>query len=396
MNNALSVLFVNYEYPPIGGGGGATSRFLAEALARQGHRVHVLTGALRGHAGVENTVPGLIVERLETGRARSDICSVVEMARFILAAGPRLRSLLRGCRPDVVHIFFGMPTGAVLLFSGLRRAQPYFISLLGGDVPGFLPAETGRMHAALKWLTRRLWSRAAAVMPNSAGLAQLARNTLQREYDIVSNGVDSGFFHPHGACTEEGPLRMIFVGRIVAQKGLDVLIDALARLDPSLPYTLTVVGDGPQRIELERRAHALGVAAHIHWQGWVALDMLREMYREHHVLVLPSRFEGMASVMLQAMASGCAVISSDVFGARDVLGDGMGGIIVPIDDTAALAEGITALHETSARGRLRRQALNKVQAFSWSALAERTVEIYRSAMRGGAAQPNQSTIHRVP
>lgn len=394
MSDALTLLFVNYEYPPIGGGGGATSKFLAEALARAGHRVHVLTGALRGQGSIENAAPGLVVERLDTGRARGDICSIMEMARFILAAGPRLRRLLRELKPDAMHVFFAMPTGAALLFTGLRRAQPYFISLLGGDVPGFLPAETGHMHAVLKPFTRRLWSRAAAVMPNSAGLAQLARRTLERDYQIVSNGVDTEFFHHRDACSDDGPLRMIFVGRVVAQKGLDVLIEALAQLDRGLPYSLTVVGDGPQRAQLERRAQALGIGARIDWQGWVTLETLRELYRAHHALLLPSRFEGMASVMLQAMASGCTVISTDVFGARDVLGAGVGGIIVPVGDTAALAAAIARLADIRERGRLRKQAVDTVQAFSWSVLAERTVAIYRAGIGKGPLAHDSPAFHR--
>jgi glycosyltransferase involved in cell wall biosynthesis len=381
MASELRLLFVNYEYPPIGGGGGATTKFLAQALARRGHRIHVLTGTLRGQARIETVCDGLTIERIDTHRLRSDICSIAEMARFVWAAGWRLRRLLRKQPPDVLHLFFSMPTGAVLLFTGLRRARPYCISLLGGDVPGFLPAETDRMHGLLRGLTRRIWKNAAAVLPNSEGLATLARKTLDRQFDVLSNGVDTQFFSPQGATDDDGPLRLIFVGRLVTQKGISTLLEALAHMPASADYRLTIVGDGPLRSEMSARLDTLGISGRVEWKGWVTLDELRDLYRRHHALVLTSNFEGMASVMLQAMASGCAVISTDVFGAHDVLGQGAGGFIVPVADAAAFAEKTSILLNPAERKRLRAEAVERANDFSWDTLAQRVEQIYRSGLQ---------------
>jgi glycosyltransferase involved in cell wall biosynthesis len=381
MGSDLTLLFVNYEYPPIGGGGGATTKFLAEALARRGHRIHVLTGGLRGKASIEAVCDGLTVERIDTGRQRSDICTIQEMAHFVWAAGWRLRQLLRTQQPDVLHLFFSMPTSAVLLFSGWRRARPYCVSLLGGDVPGFLPTETDRMHGMLQGLTRRIWKNAAAVLPNSEGLASLARKTLDRKFDVLSNGVDTRFFTPEGATTDDGPLRLIFVGRLVAQKGISTLLESLACMATRSDFRMTIVGDGPLRGEMVARIDELGIANRIEWKGWVTLDELRGLYRQHHALVLTSNFEGMASVMLQAMASGCAVISTDVFGARDVLAQESGGYIVPVGDGAAFAERTSILLDIAERARLRREAVDRAKDFSWDTLAERAEDIYRFSIQ---------------
>lgn len=379
MSTELSLLFVNYEYPPIGGGGGATTKFLAEALARRGHKVHVLTGALRGKAAMEYPHRLLSIERLDHGRRNPDACSIPEMGRFVLAAAHRLRFLRKSNAFDLVHCFFSMPTGATLLLSNARRL-PYCISLLGGDVPGFLPEETNLMHRLLLPATRSLWRKAQAVMPNSEGLAALARNTLDRKFDVISNGVDTEEFHARGACDDSLPRRILFVGRLVPQKGLDLLLQSLSLLVERMDFRLTVVGDGPSRTALMEHARALGLSDRIDWNGWVGLEELPAIYRSHQILALPSRFEGMASVMLQAMACGCAVVSSDVFGARDVIGVGIGGEITPIGDVGAFADALGRLANLERLSIKRAAAVDRVQDFSWLSLADRLEMIYTAGL----------------
>jgi glycosyltransferase involved in cell wall biosynthesis len=376
----MKIVFLNYEYPPCGGGGGATAKFLAEALADRGHQVHVLTSGTSDLLGLSQPSPGVTVERIDSGRKRQESCSPWEMLRYVIAASLRLPSLKRAFKPDVLHCFFGMPTGAVIYLTGVKRSHPYLVSLLGGDVPGFLPAETNKMH----WLTRRathaVWQNATYVLPNSQGLARLARSAEPREYDVVPNGVDLGKFSAEGAIDSTAlPLRLLFVGRLVAQKGGDILIDALHRISGTTPITLTVIGDGPCRQELEERASDLPGNISITWRGWVSLETLPDEYRSHHVLVLPSRFEGMASVMLQAMACGCAVISSDVFGASDVIQDGVSGYVVEIGDAAALASRIDEL-DWATLSRIRTASRIRVEHFSWPQIAKRVEELYAKSV----------------
>ena len=247
----MRILFLNYEYPPAGGGGGATSRFLAEALADRRHTIHVLTSGTKEMLGVDRSFSRLTVERIGTGRKRADVCSPFEMLRYVVAAARRLPALRKSFKPDIVHCFFGMPTGGALYLDGLAHSKPYVVSLLGGDVPGFLPSETAMMHRVTMPATRAIWRQAAFVLPNSKGLAELARHTVDRRYDVVTNGVSPQQFVDAGAISSAGPLRLLFVGRLVRQKGLDVLIEALRKVSLREPLTMTIVGDGPERSKLE-------------------------------------------------------------------------------------------------------------------------------------------------
>jgi glycosyltransferase involved in cell wall biosynthesis len=151
---------------------------------------------------------------------------------------------------------------------------------------------------------------------------------------------------------------------------------------PGANVALDIIGDGPLSKELRDLAQSLSLTQKLTWHGWVDLDVLPQLYRSAHALILPSRFEGMASVVLQAMACGSTVVSSDVFGARDIVTDGRDGYIVPVDDPAALAGRIEMLQHPRTRHALRSAALDTVRGFSWTAIAARLESTYLGEVLG--------------
>ncbi len=343
--------------------------------------IYVLTSGTKEMLGTDRSLPQLTVERIETGRKRADVCTPFEMLRYVIAAARRLPALRTSFDPDIVHCFFGMPTGAAMLLDGLAHNKPYVVSLLGGDVPGFLPSETAMMHAVTKPATRAIWKQAAFVLPNSKGLAELARHTVERRYDVVTNGVSLQQFVEAGAISSTDPLRLLFVGRLVHQKGLDILIEALRKVSlRGRQLEMTIVGDGPDRAKLEPLTVGLRDQIDFSWRGWVPLDTLPELYRQHHALIMPSRFEGMASVMLQAMACGCTIVTSDVFGAADVVNDSVSGYVIPIEDVDALADRISRL-TPDLLVRLRAAARLAAVEYSCENIAERVETLYLEAIR---------------
>ena len=129
----------------------------------------------------------------------------------------------------------------------------------------------------------------------------------------------------------------IAVARLVPQKGLDVLIEALPRLSgAATAWPVTLVGDGPERDNLQRQAQDLGVSGRLRWLGFRS-DPERCL-AEAAVFVLPSRFEGMPNALLEAMAAGLAVIVTDASpGPLEVVDPGVSGLVIPSDDPVALA-----------------------------------------------------------
>jgi glycosyltransferase involved in cell wall biosynthesis len=136
---------------------------------------------------------------------------------------------------------------------------------------------------------------------------------------------------------QPGPL-IGAVGRLERQKGFDILIRALGRVEGA---TLFIVGDGTERANLEELARGVGVAERVVWNGW--RDDPRGLFPSFDVLVFPSRFEGFPLAVLEALLAGSAVVAADVGSVAEVVRDGETGLLVPPEDPGAVADAIRRL-----------------------------------------------------
>jgi glycosyltransferase involved in cell wall biosynthesis len=198
---------------------------------------------------------------------------------------------------------------------------------------------------------------------------------------VIPPGVELGRFFPGASPGDPVRKRLgltdgycLFVGRLTHQKGVPYLIEAMRGTSASL----VIVGDGPDRGALVRRARELGVAAQIRILSDVPANDLPALYRGASVLVLPSLAEGLPHVGLEGLASGLPLVASRIDGMSDLVDDGVNGVLVPPQNVAALREGILAyLHDPSrsaAAGRASRA--RAVAEFSWDAIARRTLTFY--------------------
>ncbi|WP_431857281.1 glycosyltransferase [Azospirillum sp.] len=367
------LLLINYEYPPLGGGAANATANTARELARMGVAVCVVTSAFAGLPARETTADGVVIRRIPTLRRRRDRSSVVEMLAFLASSLLFTPAIARRWRPDATIAYFGLPCGPAAWLIRVLCGVPYAVSLRGGDVPGFLYDGISLYHRLAAPVIGALWRRAAAVVANSDGLAALARRFAPDVgVRVVPNGVDTGLFRPAEAPEAErkdGRLRLLIVGRLVRQKGVDCILEAMARLDA--PVSLRVVGDGGAREELERQAAALGLSGRVAFVGWAAREELPAAYRAADAFVFPSRDEGMPNVVLEAMASGLPVIATDIAGNRELVVDGETGVLLATDDVPALAAAIARLaadpelcRRFGAAGRRR-----VVDHYSWAAVA---------------------------
>src|SRR5690606_32848869 len=140
------ILFINYEYPPVGGGGGNAMRHIARETARRGHHPFVLTAAQGALPRIE-TADGVTVRRIPALRRRVERSSVAEMLAFMAAAGLAAPGYARQWRADAVVAFFTLPCGPPAWLLKRTNNLPYVIALRGGDVPGFDPLTMRGYHA---------------------------------------------------------------------------------------------------------------------------------------------------------------------------------------------------------------------------------------------------------
>jgi glycosyltransferase involved in cell wall biosynthesis len=241
-----------------------------------------------------------------------------------------------------VHGYFAHQPAAVAEIAANRLGVPFGFSAHALDVRKVTRGELARRAAA-----------AAVVVACNADVAAALRNAGAMPR-LVGHGVDAERFAPNELHHGDG-LRLLAVGRLVAKKGFDVLVDTMTRVDPTV--TLTIVGDGPEREELLAAIAARGLTDHITIAGRITHDALPAVYAAADAVVVPSRVDrsddrdGLPNVLLEAMSSGRPVIASDVAAIGTAVRDGHTGLLVPSDDPVALAHAIDALRRDPVRRR---------------------------------------------
>lgn len=238
-----------------------------------------------------------------------------------------------------------------------------------------------------RWLesgARRLGDRVVAVSPFTA-------RAMGAEHDprleVVPNGVDLASLL--GAAPADGAVDILFVGRLIDEKRVDLLIGALETLDDrSIRPTCVIVGDGPERPALERLAERAGVAERVGFAGRVDDETLHGLLRAARVLVMPSVREGFAMAVAEAQATGAVpvVVRSPFSAAPDLVRDGVDGLVVePVADS--IADAVEALlTDEHLLAQLSGGARRAGGARDWAAIAERMESIYLGE-EAVAAQP---------
>lgn len=328
----LKILFINYEYPPLGGGGGHACSQIARQLAAMGHDVSVMTSRFKGFSSfeIEN---GVRLHRIPTIRRHLEKCSVFEMMVFLVMSLFYAPFLCRREKPDVVIAFFSIPCGPAALLLNLLFKIPYIVALRGGDVPGFLPEQLSFYHRMTSPLTSWIWRRAAALTANSKGLAGLAEKFSSKAHvHVIPNGVEEVFFYERSAIERsQDVLHVLSVGRLSEQKKVDRQISVFGRLfqQGKRSIHLNIVGDGPLRADLERQAKELGVFGEtVFFHGWCDRSRIAAQYRAADIFMLTSDFEGMPNVVLEAMAASLAVVATDAPGTVELVRHGENGFLV--------------------------------------------------------------------
>jgi glycosyltransferase involved in cell wall biosynthesis len=374
----VKLLFLNYEFPPVGGGAAQASLATSKELAALGHRVDFLTISTEGSCA-DHDIDGVRVRPVRGYRRGLHDVSMTGALSFLSAAGRRLPQLAREQNYDLYHYYFGLPTGLLRFVPGPHRDRPYVVSLRGSDVPGY-DQRLATYHRVMMPITRRIWHNAAHVVANSDGLRRLALASLpQQTIDVIRNGVDVPA-SPERPNRTQDPVRILIVSRLIDRKGINVLLQAFARLNGT-EVSLDIAGDGPARQRLEDMARTCGVADRVRFHGFTARSALESLYRQSDIFVLTSLAESCSMALLEAMAAGLPVVATDVGGNPELVEHGANGLLVRPDDVDDLASAIGALLQDPARRR-RFGATSRERAIhshSWRSVAERYEALFEGA-----------------
>lgn len=372
----MRILLINSEYPPIGGGAGNASANLARELAALGHEIVVVTAHFRGQPRLE-THNGVTIHRIPALRRRQDRSGALEQLAFIVSASFSIFRLVCQSKADAMLAFFGVPSGAAAWMLKRFFRIPYIVSLRGGDVPGFRPYDFKTFHKLISPFLRVIWHDASVVVANSRGLRDLALAfDSSIAIPIIPNGVDVSQYPASGRSWS--PPRILSVGRIVHQKGLDLGLRALAGLK-DLDWEWRIAGDGPQVESLKSLASELGIAERVSFLGWQSREELAKWYHQSNLFLFPSRHEGMPNAVLEAMAGGLPVIATRIAGSEELVLDGETGLLVPTESVDELREALrTLLSDPNLRQRMGSASRRRVeQNYTW----QKTAEAYQTILQ---------------
>ena len=382
----MKLLLFCYEYPPLGGGTGNAVSFFSNELSRQGTDVTIVTSGFKGLLKEEKTESGVRILRLPVIRRYLYRCSVWEMVTYILSSCIASSRLRKKIQPDVCIAFLGIPSGPPAVLMRIFFNIPYLIFTRGQDVPGFLEEEIGFFHKILKPFTRYMWRKASSVIANSSGMAKMMQKTLpEKKFPVIPNGVDTDLFYPNKVLQKRNEtIRFLFTGRVVAQKGLIYLIEAcrLLRDSGGTNFTLDIIGDGPERVLLESKATEYNLHSIVTFKPWVDKQEMPAVYRQYDSFILPSLYEGMSNCLLEAMASGLAVIATAISGNEDLVEHEKNGLLVKVRDPEGIKSAMETLikEQVSAReyGAAARACVKERN--TWDILSKKLYDIMRKAV----------------
>ena len=374
----MKILILNSEYPPIGGGAGTATANLAHHLATQGIEVKVITARYGNLPALDQSL-GFDLIRIPTLRKKDDRTNPGEQILFIFTSFWNCLPLFRRWRPDVIWAFFGFPSGITALMLKVVFGIPYIVSLRGGDVPGFRPYDFKVFHKLGGPFIKIVWKNAKTVIANSRGLMTLAQKFYSRvPIQVIPNGVDLDFFKPvhHAGKTTQ----LLFVGRVVYQKGLDLLVNALSELIDH-DWMLSIVGNGSYKDHLYQLVEKKRLSERIKFQGWCNKEQLLPYLSKAHVFVNPSRHEGMPNAVLEAMACGLPVIATRIAGNEDLVQDGKNGFLVETEDVEGLRRVLQVLINNRNLCEKMGSASRKLvkEQFSWVNSGEQYLQVLMDA-----------------
>jgi glycosyltransferase involved in cell wall biosynthesis len=353
-------LYKDY-FPPTVGGIEQTVERMATAMVRRGHDVTVLTSHPGARHDRRETIDGVHVVRM------------AEWARiWSTPFCPGMPAALGGLPADVYHLHFPSPPGEVSWL--LRRPPGALVITWHSDVVrqrAVMPVYGHAVHALVR--------AADAVMPIFAGQAEASPYLRHHpgKMRVVGLGTDLERYEAPAAPDAAGGPVVLFVGRVVGSKGLDVLLDAVPLVPP--PARFVIVGDGPELPRLRNRAGSLGLGERVEFTGRVDPGRVREFVSRASVGVLPSLYESYGLAMVEIMVNAVPMVCTGLgTGTTFINRHEETGLVVPPADPASLAAAIRRLLEDDAlRRRLGSAARERAKRlFSTEAMTAALAEVY--------------------
>lgn len=391
----MRVLFVSWEYAPhINGGLGKHVMELAPALVALGCEVHVLTPRLSGGASRESSAEGVVVHRVEAAESASYgfISFNHEVNQAIELAGLRIGAEVGGF--DLIHNHDWLTaTAAAALKQAWRIPLVATIHATerGRGQGRLLGPQAERIHAIEWMLTYEAW-RVIACSHFMASQIHEYFETPPDKIDVVANGVritptpfanEAARLNYRRRFAEDDQPIAYYVGRIVYEKGLHILLDCWPSVLRRYPQSrLVIAGAGPYLNELKDQARWLGIGDSVVFAGFISDAERDQLYHVASAAVFPSLYEPFGMVALEAMAARCPLVVSATGGLTEVVSAHITGLTVQPGNPQSLAWGLlhTLSHPEWTTARVENAFTTAHDNFGWATIAAETLAVYQRVL----------------
>lgn len=287
-------------------------------------------------------------------------------------------------KADVIHANWAI-CGAIAGLVGSLWRRPLVTTLRGDDVTASAGSDLHR------WLLGAALRRSDRVVCVSEPMAGQLRNLYPQyagKISVCLNGVGEEFLRVERTPIQPGLLRIVVVASLIHRKALDVVLEAMSLARGRHGMTLHVAGDGPEREALVAQAARSGLSAQVTFGGQLPPQDVPGVLSRADIYVMSSRSEGRPNVVIEALASGLPVITTDLPGNAGLVEAGKNGWVVPIDDAPRLAQALDLARDEPARrlemGRAAREGIT-ARGETWHGAAQRYDEVFRDLIAEAGA-----------
>ncbi|MGI6491161.1 MAG: glycosyltransferase family 4 protein [Pelotomaculum sp.] len=392
----MKVLMLSWEYPPIIVGGIAPHVYdLTRALTANGAEVHLITAGGRDAPAFED-VNGVKVYRVLPYQVSSPDF-VTWVAQFNVALLERAIPILADRSFQIVHAHDWLVAYAARAIKYAARL-PLVVTIHATEYGrnNGLHNDTQRHISDIEWwLTYEAWK----VICCSNFMQDEVRRVFQTPQDklvVIPNGVDVNSFKKRSKTARRTDYAapdekiVFYVGRLVKEKGVQVLLDAAPEILAEYPKTKFVIaGKGPHLEHLQRQAALLGISNRVYFTGYISDEVRNSLYSWADVAVFPSLYEPFGIVALESMAARTPVVVSDCGGISEIVRHGEDGLKANTGNSHSLARNILAVLKQPQLGNmLRERAYQKAAVeFNWHHIARQTNSVYRDVWTAHRATP---------
>jgi len=382
----MRILTINYEYPPLGGGGGTFTRDVLEEISKKGHEITVLTTHHKSLLKKE-TVNGVKIIRVPVFfRTKLEVANILSMLSYFPSSLLKALFSLRRREIDIINTHFAVPSGPTGFVLSKLWGIPNVLTLHGGDIYDPCKKLSPHKNFPLLKTVQYVLRTADLVVAQSSDTKNNAYQyyKVNRSIDTIPLGIKKPDFSRKSRTDfnlEPGMPVFCTIGRLIKRKNIDDVLQVLSQLKNQHSFQFLIIGEGPERSHLEALTQQLGLNNNVRFYGNVTDEVKFQLLDLSDYYLSTALHEGFGLVFLEAMSLGLPVICYNRGGQTDFLVNEKSGFLIEVGDRKSFHQKITYLIQNDeTRRRMSEHNKETVKDYYIEACAEQYLNLFKKAL----------------